>query len=256
MSKVAAAALPLFIAGTGLSLISQIGTTFAQNKVNKQNEAAARSWVDFQRRQTERFNEVEDRKRNRARGALTDAIADDSGAARQQQVDEEADRLAEGAGATDQNIAQAVSDAMFTGQKLAGTEFQGELGRKLAAASAEARRRIEALTKTSAYGSSFNGMGMLQGLGNQNAAFDIGQINDQRYGDTRTLQRFRQIEPETFTFQPSALGPILSGLGSIASSVGSAGMFGPSVPYAPAEDMFGGITGAGGPQGSFLSRLF
>lgn len=207
--------------------------------VARQNEANQR-WVDFQRQQTQRFDEQDRALRAQSADALEGVLSQADQGSREAVIDAETERLTENFGA--ENLPQVADGIRGSGQG-AGTSkvFDAEMARQLGNATRDARERIEALARATSYGGgSMGGMGMTDALNSATAAANIGAFGDQRRGNAGILQRYSTIEPEILTYEQSPLVPLLNTAGSFFLGGGPqtlAGMFPGMMPAAPATSI-------------------
>jgi hypothetical protein len=94
------------------------------------------------------------------------------------------------------------------------TEIQG----RVTDAARQARQRIAALAKMSAYGGSFNGMGMNAAEALQRSGQEIGLQGNLRNGNTQTLKVAQAVPVQKFQAGPDIAGGLASGLAQIAGS--------------------------------------
>jgi hypothetical protein len=207
MSKIAALS-PMLLGslalGAGASLLQSSGMRATQ----KRNDAAKTAWLDYQNRNKARLEASETAGRERAQTAAGENLRMQSQESREGIIDAEAARLEENYGAGLPDIAR---DTVASSQEAGRSEvFDTEMARSLAKATSEARDRIKALAKSSAYGGGTQfGMGQTLNDTYGDAATEIGFTNDQRQGDIRTLQRHQTVQPEVFEYQQSPLVSIM-----------------------------------------------
>lgn len=203
MSKIAAispALLGSLALGAGASLLTSSGLRATQRR----NDAAKAAWLDYQNRNKARLEGREDANREKAQTAAGESLRMQSQASREGVIDAEAARLEENYGAGLPDIAR---DTLASSQEAGRSEvFDTEMAKSLAKATAEARDRIKALAKSSAYGGGTQfGMGQTLNDAYGDAATEIGFVNDQRRGDIGILARHQQVQPEIFEYSPSPM---------------------------------------------------
>ena len=226
MSKVAAFAPMLISAALSAAgaAINYAGQKSAQSK----NEKSKREWLAYQNRQKRIAQQREDEERNRARGELAKVEEANTRDAREEVIEDETARLTEDWEGSVRPASFTTDEARGTGQEAGRSEvFDASLARELGDATEESRNRIRNLARATSYGSgTLGGMGMTLGDVFDNAATEVGFINDRRRGNTNTLQRYQTVEPEMFEYTGSPLASALSMGGSLVGSMGGGGGLG------------------------------
>lgn len=203
MSKIAAIS-PMLLGslalGAGASLLQSSGLRATQRR----NDVAKAAWLDYQNRNKARLDASETANREKAQTAAGESLRMQSQESREGVIDAEAARLEENYGAGLPDIAR---DTLASSQEAGRSEvFDTEMARSLAKATAEARDRIKALAKSSAYGGGTQfGMGQTLNDAYGDAATEIGFTNDQRRGDIGILARHQTVQPEIFEYNPSPM---------------------------------------------------
>lgn len=173
--------------------------------------------------------------------------ARESEIARQQQFENEAasywDQTADSLGAEDHDEKRAEAEQDFvkafeerptsqpegqllSGQDSANETIKTEIASRANTAAADARRRVEALAKLSAYGTAGNDRAALLGTTSDKLA----TLNGIRRGSLGVSGQEQNISPAQVSQGGSGVADILSGVGGIVSGFGG----GKRVPYSPA----------------------
>lgn len=239
MSKIAALAASLGVApavlGGGLALLGSLGSAAAQRRVADEQEAINNQWVAFQQRKQAEADLEDARLRDNSYESLADYLDKAGGEARTENINTETDRLTDLAAERAQATLGATSDALFAGDgaNTGSAQFKRTVGKDLQEALGEARDRVRALMRTSAYGGSYGGMGITQGEAYNNAAEGIGFNNELRGIKGNTLNRFQQIEPERLQYQSTGFGELLTGIGGSLLGTGDFGGGGAAAGFTP-----------------------
>ena len=230
MTKVAALApalmamSPAMAAGIGLAATG-VGTALQyrdQRQHQKRQDAANNSWINFQNQKSAEFDAQDDRNRQLAQAELSRNLDQSGGDTRMETINAETDRLTEDYTAGMPDISQ---EALTAGGPDKSEIFDTALSNSVGNATAEARKRIQAMAKATAYGGgSMGSMGMNDMLRNQGTANAVGGINDGRMGDINTLRRYQSIQPEMLRFDQGAAAPILNAAGQFAMGGGLQGL--------------------------------
>jgi hypothetical protein len=229
-------------------------------QTQKRNDEAARQWLDYQNRQKGIFEGKETAARDAAKVASDENLRMQGQESREAVIDAEAARLEEQYGA---GLPAAARDAVASSQEAGQDEvFDSEMAKSLAKATEDARSRIKALAKSSAYGGGTQfGMGQTLDQTYGDAATDIGFLNDRRRGDQNTLLRHQQVQPEVFTYEKpgyvsamEAASAIIGGMdpASLSSLFGSGKMASSLIPKANPRLMGTVATRAAQPTFSFI----
>jgi len=195
MTKVAALA-PQLIASLAMTAAATGIDAYGRRQVRKDQDAANTAWLDYQRRNKARFEGLDESSRA------------------------EADRLEGIYGANE--LDALAQDTLLSGQDPGRSDvFDTAMAKSLADATAEARKRIQGLAKASAYGGGTQfGQGQVLGEAFQDAGTSIGFTNNERRGNTGTLQRYQTVQPEVFEYEQSPLVPILQAGSMIVGGMG------------------------------------
>lgn len=226
MAKIAAL-MPLLASaalGAGSTLVERAG----QKKFERDQEAANQRWLKYQRDKSAQFDQRETENKARADAAVNTNLAANTQENRQNVVDTEAARLGENFTA---GIPQFARDTLGNAQQPGESQvFDEAMAKGLADTTAQARQRIQALAKASAYGGGTQfGQGQTLGDVLGRAGEDVGFANDARSGNTRTLQRYQTVQPEVLEYKQSPMVPLLSAASSIVGGMDPSklsGMFG------------------------------
>lgn len=207
MSKIAALA-PQLPASLALAGASTMIDAAGRRRVQKDQDAANQTWLDFQRRRKAIAAGEEEAGRAKATTAFSENLDANTQENRENLIDTEAARLeadyASGLPALSQEV-------IGSGQDAGRSEvFDTAMARSLAEATAEARKRIQGLARSSAYGGGTQyGQGQVLGDRFRDASEDIGFANDSRRGSAASLQRYQTVEPEMLEYKQSPLVPLL-----------------------------------------------
>lgn len=231
MTKIAALGAPTLI-GLGLSVAGSLASLAAQRSHVKKQEAANRAWMDYQRRKTDTFERQDEENRKKAQDALNENLDKSGIENREQVIADEETRLADVFG--ENNLANITAELVGSGQG-GGTSqvFDNEMARQLGKATEDARQRIKAMARSTAYGGGSQGSMLMQDmLRNVDTQSILGGINDNRRGDIRTLRKYQEVEPEIFQYSGSPLASALSAAGSVVGGFGGGPMAGAVAPAA------------------------
>jgi hypothetical protein len=238
MTKVAALGAPALL-GIGLSVAGSLVNMAAQRSHQKKQDQANRDWMAYQNQKSRQFDKRDAESRRQAQAELNENLDSSGLDARQNVIDEETSRLSDAFGASDENIANVTANLVGSGQGGGQSKvFDAEMARQLGNASSEAKKRIQAMAHSTAYGGgSMGGMGVTDMVRNMNTGANLGGINDTRRGNIDILRRYQTVEPEILQYRGSPLGSALGAvggalaggmgsgttLGSLASTAGAAG---------------------------------
>lgn len=124
----------------------------------------------------------------------------------------------------------ATAGQFLSGQRLAGEEARGEIARRTAEASAEARRRVEALARLSSYGTAESGNRAILGDGSN----QLQLLNGLRRGSLGVSQQEQSIPAATVPAGSGQMvGTALQGLGSVMAGVNFSGGAPGALPSSP-----------------------
>lgn len=227
MTKIAAIGLPALL-GVGLSVAGSLVSMAAQRSHAKKQEAANRDWMAYQDAKSRQFEKRDERERAKAQGELNQNLENQDIDARNEIISEEESRLSDVFGGSDENLANVTANLVGSGQGGGQSQvFDQEMARQLGNASSEAKKRIQAMARTTAYGGgSMGGQGVQTMLNNLNTQTMLGGINDVRRGNTDILRRYQTVEPEVIPFEGSPLGSALSAFGGAVGGMNFGGGLG------------------------------
>ena len=228
MSKTA-----LLIAGLAMSAASAVTTMIGQNQAQANQEKANNAWLVYQKAQRDRFTQMENERRDKAKGLQQTSLDSKSVESRTELIGAETERLTQELGGGQANLDKTASDVLFSGQKWGTEEFQTDLGDRLGQATAAARKRIAALAKYSAYGGSYGGMNTMENINFRDASGGVNALGDERLGLASVLTRYQQVEPEQHPYVPGPLSMILSMGGKAMTAVGGGAFGGVGAPPDP-----------------------
>jgi hypothetical protein len=201
------------VAGTVATGVGIAAQHQAQRQQRMDQEKANRDWLAYQDEARQRFQAVEDTERDKATTeALDFAKEGDIG-----------NRMAD-INARTQELEQqytpapiATSDLMFANQA-AGEDksLNAYAGKQVAAATAEARKRIQALARVGGYG----GHMTQKSRDLADAGERIGDINDVRAGSLRALERVQQVPLEQINYESTGLAEALTAIGPQVAGMG------------------------------------
>lgn len=262
MTKIALT--PALLGSLALSVGASAINMAGQKKMQRQQEDANRTWLRFQDNKKRQHQATEDEERAKAKMALEGTLEQQTGEAMDQTIDTETDRLSE---AFTENLPN-IADEVVAGAQAPGRDqvFDDAMAGSIAKATKDARERLAALARATAYGGgSMGGLGQSIADANSNASMDIGTANLFRNSNTENLQRWQTVSPEVFEFKQSPLVPlmqagsmIVGGLGAganpgfwgknLLSGVGGAATSAVS-PVVAATQGGSGVAGGGGTTG-------
>ena len=258
LSAPAALGIGLGLTGAGV-LLNQHG----QRQHNKRQEAANNRWVAFQNAQQDRFERMDEENRLQSQGLLDENLQTQENVS--DTIATETDRLT-GEWAGNGPTAQEV---FTSGQTGTSQEFDSAASSAIANATADARKRIQAMAQATAYGGgSMGSRGAVEADAFANAAGGIGGINTNRRGDLNSFSKYQQIEPEILEYKQSPLVPLLQVAGSFVGGGGASSLAESMISPALTSDLvgqvsrtvspglFGGVapmTGAGGGMAPLLT---
>jgi hypothetical protein len=216
---------PAMLAGLALTAGSTVLNAYGQRQAQQAQDQANQRWLDYQKKQTDRFSQMERDRRDEAYAALNENLEGSTEEARREVIDAETERLTEDQTADLPEIAQ---DTVASGQGPGISQvFDEALAGSLKDATTSAKDRIAAMARATAYGGgSRGGMGLNDLLSGRQAAQDIGFVNDIRRGNTDILRRYQEVQPEVVTYQRSPLVDILGAAGQVAFGGGFDGVLG------------------------------
>jgi hypothetical protein len=217
VSKLAALG-PAFWTSLALGAGASLATTAGLNATQRANDRAKSEWLNYQNRNKARLEGNETRGREAAQTAMQENLRMQGQDAREGVIDAETSRLEEMYGGGLPDVAR---DTLASSQNPGGNEvFDTAMAKGLAKATSDARDRIKALAKSSAYGGGTQfGMGQTLNDSYGEAATDIGFLNDQRRGDIGTLLRHQQVQPEIFEYNKPAFVSLMEAGSAIAGGM-------------------------------------
>lgn len=240
------------LVGVGLSLAGSVGSTMAQNRAIREQDAANQQWMDYQRKQTERATARDDELRSRNEASLGRYLDQADETSRLENIDAETERLT---GLYDAGLEESVAvgpsgDAVMSDAGGFGSrEFRDAVGGEVSRALADARERMSALARASAYGGSYGGMGTTQSEALADAGSSMALVNEMRGRNAQTLGRYQEVQPEQLQFQSSGLGELMSGIGGSLAGAGLGadldGILGGGMPGAASASTASPTAGAG-----------
>lgn len=251
MTKIAAIGLPTLL-GVGLSVAGGLVNMSAQRSHANKQEAANRQWMAYQDAKTKQFEKRDAEEKARSRGELNENLDNSGIDARENVIANEEARLSDVFGGSDANLANITAEAVGAGQGGGQSKvFDKEMARQLGDASAEAKKRIQAMARTTAYGGgSMGGMGVTDMLRNVNSQAIIGGVNDNRRGNVGTLQKYQQVEPQQLVYKAPLAGQLLSAAGGLIGSGAFSGTAGAAANAAKtAADPWAGLRNITNPLG-------
>ena len=206
--------------GAGAAAINYAG----QRKMQKQQDRANEEWMQFQNLKKQQADTIEQAEREKAKIGLEETLAQQTGDAIDDTIDTETDRLS----AAFTEGLEGTADSMIAGAQAPGRDavFDDAMAASLAKATGDARERLAALARASAYGGgTMGGLGQSLADANADAAMTIGNANLFRNSATENLRRWQTVQPEMFEFKQSPLVPIMQAGSALMGLAGGGGGF-------------------------------
>lgn len=206
MTKIALT--PALLGGLALSAGSSVLDSYGRRQHQKRQDKANAEWLAFQNRAKQLAMEEEGQYRDVAKQALDENLDLNTQESRENIINTEADRLeGEFTGGL-----EGIADKVMGGAQAPGRDavFDTAMASELASATAEARKRLAALAKTTAYGGGSQwGQGQMLSQGAERAAGDINFTNMYRQNVTDELRRKQERQPEMLEYEQSPLVPLM-----------------------------------------------
>ena len=201
--------------GVGAAAIDAAG----RRKMQRQQEEANNTWLKFQDNKKRQAESIEQEERLKAQNALEGTLEQQTGDAIDETINTETDRLS----AAFTEGLDATADSMIAGAQAPGRDqvFDEAMAGSIAKATGEARQRLAALARASAYGGgTVGGLGQSMADANADAGFDITTANQFRNSATNNLRRWQTVQPEIFEYKQSPLVPIMQAGSAIVGGLG------------------------------------
>lgn len=222
MSKILAALpaiTPALIGSVALSAGASALNAKGMRDHQRRQEAANRSWLDFQERAKRDAQVVEDRERDNARAALDTNLDANTQENREAVINAETDRLED----VFTETLESTADEVMAGAQAPGRDrvFDEAMAGSLAKATGEARERLKALARATAYGGGSQwGMGQMLSQAGADAAGDIGFTNLLRNDNTALLRQKQQRSPEMLEYEQPLAVPLMQAGAMILGGAG------------------------------------
>lgn len=202
-----AAATPQMLASVAMAAAAGGIDAYGRRQTQKTQDAANQQWLAYQDRKEKNARAAEERGMKKAQSSLDQYLDTGTGEARAETIGTEADRLSgEFEQGLDEGAANVIANAPGAGRS---EVFDEAMAKSINEATAESRKRMQALAKASAYGGSSGGMNMNDAMRGMDVGTKIGTINAARGNNINALQRFQNVQPEMFEYRQSPMVPIL-----------------------------------------------
>jgi hypothetical protein len=220
----------LSIMSTVVGAAGTAANSMGQMRAQKKQQDEVRIWQQQQKKNREMESARQEEMRSAADEARQKGLTDVSIAEQQRRQAAEEARLApelagetaaSNAGVESGGVPLSVADtALLSGQQAGDSNFQGDTAKKIAEATADARKRIGAMATVASFGGSESGLGTTNPILQAAAGTAIDTQNEFRRGSLGAFQTEQAVEPVQVSFTPSPLADIFS----TALSAGAQGM--------------------------------
>ena len=202
-----AAATPQMLASIAMAAAAGGIDAYGRRQTQKTNDAANQQWLAYQDRKENAARLAEERGMKKAQSSLDQYLDTGTGEARAETIDTEADRLS---GEFEQGLDEGAANVIASDPGAGRSDvFDEALAKSINTATTDARKRMQALARASAYGGSSGGMSMNDATRGMTAGTQIGNINMARGNNISALQRYQAVQPEIFEYRQSPMVPIL-----------------------------------------------
>jgi hypothetical protein len=196
----------LSLAGSAYAAQQQSAFVSAQNEANKRAYEIAKKAREAEMARQQQFENEAAGYWDKTANSLTRESHDDA----------QADATEEFLQTIDDQGSTQPEGQLLGGQERASDAVQTEIATRANQASAEARKRVQALAALSSYGTVDQQRNTALG----ETANDLTTLNSLRRGSLGVSQQEQSISPAQVTMGSSAVGDILSGVGGIVSGMG------------------------------------